>query len=143
MYRAWAQAGCDAPPSPLPGQRLPPLPPSRAPRSLSCLPPPHCQVPGWRVVAAGGAPAIQHEWAVKDAESAGRLVDSINALAAEQGHAPARVEAVGGTTVIAVLTTAALGERAGGGGGWTRPRACSWLPRDGCILNSALGAGDC
>jgi hypothetical protein len=68
------------------------------------------QVPGWRVVAGpGGAPAVQQEWAVKDAESAGRLVDSINALAAEQGHAPARVEAVG-TTVVALLSTAALGE---------------------------------
>lgn len=72
------------------------------------------QVPGWRVVTppGGGAMLIQQEWTVKDAESAQRLVDSIGELAKEQGHAPASVEAVGGTTVVAQLTT-------GGAGGLT------------------------
>ncbi|GBF94589.1 hypothetical protein Rsub_06704 [Raphidocelis subcapitata] len=75
------------------------------------------QVPGWRVVAAAGAAAaagsagaaIQQEWAVKDAACAARLVDSIRVLAEEQGHAPESVESVGGTTVVARLSTAALG----------------------------------
>lgn len=66
------------------------------------------QVPGWRVVS--GNAAIQQEWTVKDAESASILVDSIKALAAEQGHAPGSVEVVGTATVIAQLTSAAAGE---------------------------------
>lgn len=71
------------------------------------------QVPGWRVVTgAGGHPAIQQEWTVKDAESAAILVDSIRALAESQGHPPAAVEVVGNTTVMAQLTTTSLGELA-------------------------------
>jgi pterin-4a-carbinolamine dehydratase len=70
------------------------------------------QVPGWRVVAAGAdaAAAIQQDWTVKDADSAQRLVDSIGEISRSLGHAPASLEAVGGTTVVARLATEALGE---------------------------------
>ena len=86
------------------------------------------QVPGWRVVAppGGGAMLIQQEWAVKDAESAQRLVDSIRTIAQEQGHDPASVEAVGGTTVVAQLTTAAAG---------------GWRDRDRARAPAQLGKG--
>lgn len=72
------------------------------------------QVPGWRVVGAGGGGSsadllIQQEWSVKDADAAKTLVDSILQLAASEGHQPLKVEAVGGTTVVAQLQTTALG----------------------------------
>jgi len=68
------------------------------------------QVPGWRVVNAGAAQAIQQEWAAKDGDSARRLAEAIGGLGAAAGHAVAAVETVGASTVVARLTTQALGE---------------------------------
>lgn len=54
---------------------------------------------------------------MRDAACAARLVDSIRALVGEQGHAPESVEVVGGATVVARLSTAAIGGSRRGGGG--------------------------
>jgi hypothetical protein len=65
------------------------------------------QVPGWRMVTAPGSGllAIQQEWTVKDADSGRRLAAAITAVGEGEGHGVASVEVVGGTTVVAQLTT--------------------------------------
>lgn len=65
------------------------------------------------IAAAARAPAgvqcIRQEWTAKDGQAAQQLIQQLQDLAAQQGHALTHTDAVG-NTVIAELTTAPKGE---------------------------------
>ncbi|KAF8062020.1 DJ1B [Scenedesmus sp. PABB004] len=67
------------------------------------------QVPGWRIQATpAGAQCIRQEWTARDAGAAKQLVEQLQGIAAQHGHALSSCEAVS-STVVAELTTAAQG----------------------------------
>lgn len=58
---------------------------------------------------AAGAMCIRQEWTAKDAQAAQQLVQQLQDVAQQQGHALTHSDAVG-STVFAELTTTAKGE---------------------------------
>jgi len=86
------------------------------------------QVPGWRVQTGGDAAVLRQEWTAKDADAAKQLLERLQAVAQEQGHAVMKADAVGSLAFVELCTPSAGGwgipwgalRPPGGGGGGGR-----------------------
>ena len=68
------------------------------------------QVAGWRLADDGTTPAsLSRTWTAKDGAAATALLERLTATAAAEGHAVAKADVVGGTTVAVDLATPAVG----------------------------------
>lgn len=75
-------------------------------------------------VVTAGVLCIRQEWTAKDGAAAQQLVQQLQDVAQQQGHALAHADAVG-NTVVAELTTTAKGEDLG---------CCARLLGAGCMM---------